>query len=1161
MSDFVHLHVHTHFSLLDGACRIEDLIAAANADGMPALAVTDHGNLFGAIKFYEEAEHEGVKPIIGYEAYVAERDRRNREMTRSNDAGYHLTLLAMNPVGFRNLTKLASTAYLDGFYRKPRIDKTVLAEHNDGLICLSGCASSELCARITEDRLDEAEAVVRAYADLFGDRFYVELQDNSLDIQRKCNEASIEIAGRLGIPLVATNDIHYMRPDDAFAHEVLLCINTGKKISDPSRMQFNSKEFYFRTGEEMADRFRHVPEAVRNTLVVAERCNLALEFGRRHPVFTPPEGKTCEQYLRELCARGLRERYGKVTPEARERLNTELSVIERMGYSAYFLIVWDFVSFARRQNIPNALRGSGVGAMVSYVLYLSDIDPLGYDLLFERFLDPERREPPDLDIDICEIRREEVLNYVKDEYGHECTAQIITFGTLAARGCLRDVGRVLEIPLPDVDRIAKLVPETLGIKLAEALEQEPELKRLYETDPRVQQLFDTAMKLEGLARHAGTHAAGLVMADRDLTDYIPLYVARDVVMSQFDMVDLEKAGMLKMDFLGLRTLTIVDKCVQLVGEREGRRIDMAALDLDDGPTYELLGRGDTEGVFQLGSEGIRDLLRKLKPRNMGDIIALLALYRPGPLGSGMLDAYIERRHGRQPIPEMHPDMAVILEDTFGIITYQEQIMRICNRVADVPLCDALTLIKAIGKKRADKIETGRAAFIEGAVKNGMTEDRAQEIFNLISEFAGYGFNRAHATAYAFLAYRTAYLKANYPVEFAAAGMTCDMGVVPKLVKHIEDAAHLGIEVLGPSVNESMPYFTVTGDGHIRYGLAALRGVGVRATEALVAERDANGPYRSLDDFCSRVDLGAINRAAVEALVKAGAMDGLPGARAQKLAHLEAAMRVGQRLQKDRRQGQMSLFDAFGAPEDEAPEDDLPDIEEWAPLDLLAYEKEALGFYMSGHPLVQHRETLEQLASCRVGDLDGQAAESGHTLGGMVASVKRTTTKKGDPMARIEFEDLSGKVGAVVFPGAFQRCGGMLQEGAILFVQGTVDKSMDRVGFKVEEVVSLEDGRARLTAGASIRLERTGLERDGLVQLRRVCERHAGPTPLAIDIGMPEGHRVRIRAGREMKVAVSERFTEDLAALIGPNRLRLIPQRYEPPSNSRGNGGWGRRGRG
>ena len=1161
MSDFVHLHVHTHFSLLDGACRIEDLLSAATADGMPALAVTDHGNLFGAIKFYEEAQKAGVKPIIGYEAYVAERDRRNREMTRSNDAGYHLTLLAMNPVGFRNLSKLASTAYLDGFYRKPRIDKAVLAEHSDGLICLSGCASSELCARIAEDRLDEAEAVVRAYADLFGDRFYVELQDNSLEIQHKCNEAAIEIAHRLGVPLVATNDIHYMRPEDAFAHEALLCINTGKKISDPTRMRFNSNEFYFRTGEEMAERFRHVPEAARNTLAVAERCNLALEFGRRYPVFAPPEGKTCEQYLRELCERGLRERYGKVTPEARERLNTELAVIEQMGYSAYFLIVWDFVSFARQHKIPTGLRGSGTAAIVSYVLYLSDIDPLSYNLLFERFLDPERREPPDLDIDICEVRREEVLNYVKEKYGQECTAQIITFGTLAARGCLRDVGRVLEIPLPDVDRIAKLVPETLGIKLAEALEKEPELRRLAETDESIQRLFETAMKLEGLARHAGTHAAGLVMADRDLTDYIPLYSARGVVMSQFDMVDLEKAGMLKMDFLGLRTLTIVDKCVQLIEKREGRRIDMAEIPLDDGPTYELLGRGDTEGVFQLGGEGIRDLLRKLKPRNMGDIIAVVALYRPGPLGSGMLDEYIERRHGRQAIPEMHPAMADILEDTFGILTYQEQIMQICNRVADVPLCDALTMIKAIGKKKLDTIEKGREAFTEGAVKNGMADERAQEIFNLIREFAGYGFNRAHATAYAFLAYRTAYLKANYPVEFAAAGMTCDMGVVAKLVKHIEDAGRLGIEVLGPSINESMPYFTVTDAGHIRYGLAALRGVGLGATEALVAERDAHGPYASLDDFCSRVDLSAVNRAAVEALIKAGAMDCLPGNRAQKAAHLEAAMRVGQRLQKDRRQGQMSLFDAFGAPEDESLEDDLPHIEEWAPLDLLTHEKEALGFYMSGHPLVQHRETLEQLSTCRIGDLDRQPAESGQTLGGMVVTLKRTTTKKGDPMARIEFEDLSGKVGAVVFPGAFQRFGGQLHEGAILFIQGTVDKSMDRVGFKVDEVVALDEAPARLTAGASIRIERTGLEREGLAQLRRVCERHAGPTPLAIDIGMPDGHRVRIRTGQDIKVAVSDRFTEDLAALIGPNRLRLTPSRYEPPSNSRGAGGWGRRGRG
>ncbi|HRU04235.1 MAG TPA: DNA polymerase III subunit alpha [Candidatus Brocadiia bacterium] len=1155
---FVHLHVHSHYSLLDGMCRMEDLAETAVKMGMPALALTDHGNLFGALKFYNAMRDAGIKPIVGYEAYVAHGDRRNREPSGAKDAGFHLTLLATNAAGFRSLVKLSSLAYLEGFYYKPRIDKEILAKHHEGLIALSGCAASEINYHLAEDRAKKAEEVAAFYKDLFGDRFYIEIQDNGLDIQKKCLGPSIDIARRLGLKIVATNDTHYMTSDDACAQEALLCINTGKTLSDPSRMQFGSNEFYFKSPAEMRQRFGQWPESLTSTLEIAERCNLELKFERHHPVFTPPDGKTCPQYLRELCVKGLKERHPKPSQEYMERLDYELAVIEKMGYSAYFLIVWDFINFARQKRIPTGLRGSGTGAMVSYVLGLSDVDPIAYNLLFERFLDPQRKEPPDLDIDICEIRREEVLRYVKERYGYDSTAQIITFGTMAARGCIRDVGRVTEMPLPEVDQIAKKVPDTLGITLQEALDQEPELRRLCDTQAHVKKLFDLALKLEGLARHAGTHAAGLVMADRDLTEYIPLYKAGEVVMSQFDMGDLEKAGMLKMDFLGLRTLTIVDKALDLIEEREGKRPDVTRLDLNDPKPYELLGRGETEGVFQLGGEGFQELLRKLKPRNIEDIIAAVALYRPGPLGSGMLDDFVARRHGLQPIPPMREDMAAILRDTCGVITYQEQIMRICNRVAGMPLCDALTMIKNISKKKADKIEKGRADFIAGAVKNGLTPQDAEDLFNLILEFAGYGFNRAHATAYAFLAYKTAWLKAHYPVQFVAAGMTCDMAFVDKIAKHMEDCKRLGIETLGPCVNASMPWFTVTKDNKIRYGLGALRGLGIKACESLCAERERGGPYKSLEDFCSRADLSAINRAAIETLIKAGAFDSLPGHRAQKAAALEGAMRMGQRLQKDRRQGQASLFAAFGMDTAQEPDDaaSLPNIEEWPPTELLNFEKEALGFYFSGHPLVQHTALITQLSTCRAGDLAQQPPESGQVLGGMIAGVKRSVTKKGDPMARLDFEDLTGKVSAVVFPEAFKKFGSMMNPGDIVFLQGTVDRSMERPSFRVDNVIPLADAPQRLAASATLRLERLSLDEPALARLKSVCERHKGPTPLSLDIGLPDRRRVLIRS--QLNVKVTGAFAQEIAAVTGDGRLVLSPQTYDPNSG-RGNGGGRRRG--
>jgi DNA polymerase-3 subunit alpha len=1155
-SDFVHLHVHSHFSLLDGACQIDTLAKLAAENEMKALALTDHGNLFGAVQFHKGMLSAGIKPVLGYEAYVAPGKRTERHAPGGiKDASYHLTLLAADTRGYKNLLKLASTAYLDGFYYRPRIDMDALAEHKDGLIVLSGCTSSEVSQKILSGNREDAVAAAARYKEIFGpDHYYIEVQDNGIPEQRECLDGLVGVAKELGLELVATNDIHYARREDAKSHEVLLCINTGKTMSDEGRMRFGTQEFYFKSGKEMIERFGHLPGAVENTALIAERCNVEMDYSARNfPRFEPPGGLTGPEYLRKLCEEGLKRKLGTISAEVRERLDYEISVIEQMQYSSYFLIVWDIVHFARENRIPVGLRGSGASALVCYALDISDINPIEYSLIFERFLDPQRREPPDLDIDLCEVRREDVIRHLRETYGTDNTAQIITFGTMKARAVVRDVGRALGWSVAETDTLAKRIPAALGTTLDSALKQDADLKKDYDGNPRVHELLDFARKLEGLNRHASTHAAGVVIADQPLTEFIPLARMNDVVMSQFAMNDLEKVGMLKMDLLGLRTLTIVDRALDLIEKQTGVRPDMDTLPLDDPKTYDLIGRGDTKAVFQLGSSGIQELLRRLKPEHMGDIVAVVAMYRPGPLQSGMVDDYIARRHGEKEIEYVDPRLEPILKDTCGVIVYQEQIMRILNQLGGLSLADALSTIKAISKKRSAEIDSRAEAFLKGAEKKGIKRRVAEALFELIRKFAQYGFNRAHATAYAFLAYRTAWLKANYPMEFAAADLSCEIGHSDKLKEHIRDCAQMGIKVLPPDINDGDAQFTVCGENEVRFGMAGVRGVGMKAVEAIVEARKEGGPFKSLYDFAERVDHSAINRQAGEGLIKAGAFDSLPGHRAQKVAALEDALKMGARVQNNRRKGQKSLFGGGAADTGPMPEQPLPDIKEWPLIEMGRHEKEALGLRLSFNPLDRYAALINDLTTLKAEDLRGRDGDESVIMAGELTTVRQIITKHGRAMGQIEFEDLTGSVRAVLFPEYYEKFGPMLKEDAILFFIGTVDRTTERPGLIVQDVIPVESAAARLTAAVKVVLQRTAMDESLLEKLAAICQRYPGNLPLLMDITTPDHQHVVIRAGSQYAVQPTDAFRAEVREAFGaPGHLLLVP-RKPAPNGANGNG--------
>ncbi|MCA9085534.1 MAG: DNA polymerase III subunit alpha [Planctomycetaceae bacterium] len=1103
---FAHLHCHTHYSLLDGVNRIPDLVKQVKNLGMDSIAMTDHGNLYGAMEFYNTCRKNDVRPIIGYEAYVAPGRRTDRSATRQKEAQSHLTLLAMNQKGFDNLIKMASTAYLEGFHYKPRIDRELLEAHSDGIICLSGCASSELSKLLLAEKNDEARKLVEWYEKVFGDRFYLEIQDAGFEIQKQCLDLTVDLAQKIGLPLVATNDAHYLTRDDAKVQDVLLCVNTRTTRDDPNRMKMSNNGLYICSPEEMYATFSGLEDAVARSQEIADRVDIELHDRKLYPVFRPPEGKKDIDYLRELCNERMYERYGdELTDEHWSRLKYELSVIEEKGYASYFLIVWDFVEFARRNGIPCGARGSACGAIVAYLLRLGDVCPLKYDLLFERFLDPSRNEPPDIDIDFCRDRRQMVIDYTKEKYGEMNVAQIGTYGTLKAKNAIRDVGRALNVPLPRVNELAKMVPEELNIKLKDALAKSQDLQAAYNTDPVAQELLDYAVAVEGLARSTGTHAAGVVVADVPLDTVVPLQkiTGKDDIITQWDGPTIESIGLLKMDFLGLRNLTILDKAVKNV-QRSHPEFTLQDVqnNLTDDATFRLLQRGETKGVFQLESGGMRDLLTKMKPDCFEDIIATSALYRPGPLEGGMVMEYVDVKHGRKQPRKVHPVVDEVLAETYGVMVYQEQVMRILNRVGNVELASAYKCIKAISKKKQSIIDGFHDEYIAGAEKNGISTALADELWNLIVAFAGYGFNKSHSTAYGLIAYETAFLKAHYPVEFMAALLSCEMESSERISEHVDDARRQGIEVLAPDINQSEVEFGIQGE-KITFGLGAIKGVGETAVAAIVKAREEGGPFRDLFDLTERVDPKVVPRATLETLVKVGALDSLPGHRAQQMEVIDRAVQSAIAMQKDKASGQMNLFG--GDDEEDASEAaaiSLPDVPEWTKSQKLAYEKESLGFYLTSHPLAQHSRRIERYSQVTNRDVAEMEDGAVVTLTGMVGAIKIATAKKTNAngqnkYANFDLEDTSAILRCIAWPSDYERYKEIIRTENVVVIQGKVDRRGREPNIVVNRMFTLDQADREFTSQVAIKFDRSLHTPNDVENVRRVIGRFPGSTEVVL----------------------------------------------------------------
>ena len=1175
---FTHLHCHSHYSLLDGAASIDKLLTRVKERGMNSLALTDHGNLHGALEFYRKAKAADINPIIGYEAYIAPGSRFQKDGGRMKDSSYHLTLLAKNRTGFRNLVKMASKAYLEGFYFKPRIDKALLEEFNEGIVCLSGCVSGELSRTLlkggmqSDAELAESMEIAGWFHKLFGDRYFIEIQNNGVDIQRMAMEGSVRIAERLGLPLVATSDAHYADREDAEAQDVMLCINTGKFRTDSSRMRMEGDEFFIRTPEEMYEAFPDHADAVQRSQEIADTVDIDLELGKRHfPTYSPlPKNRTAEEYLREICVQGLKERYegneemlpkGELSQVVLDRLDRELGVINKLGFPNYFLIVWDFVVKSREMEIPATARGSGVGALVCYALYMSHVCPIEYDLLFERFLDESRLEAPDIDIDFCKERRADVIRYVKDKYGADNVAQIGTFGTLAARAAIKDVGRALGIPLGRVNEVTNMVPEELGISLDKALEKSEEMAQAYENDMEIRELLDLARKIEGLARNMGTHAAAVVIADKPLDEYVPLcrVPGKEDVITQWSMNDVEAAGLLKMDFLGLRNLTILRTAVEIIEQTHKERIDPLKFPLDDPKTFALLQRGETKGVFQLESGGIRDLLQRMKPDHFHDIIATNALYRPGPLEGGMVDDYVAVKHGRKKPEYKHPVLEEILSETNGVMVYQEQVMRILNRLGGILLANAYTCIKAISKKKEALIAANYEKFIEGSVENGLAKKDAEEIWNLILKFAGYGFNKSHSTAYALIAYQTAYLKTHYPVEFMAALLTGDIPgrnfkKKDSLVEHMEDSDRMQIEVIAPDVNSSDVEFSVS-DGNIHFALSAIKGCGGSVAEAIVAARKQDGPFRDLFDFCERVDATSCNRSTVETLIKAGAFDSFQNRRSQLMAVVERAMQSGAAALADRRSGQKSLF---GEIAEESPEEEivqLPEVPDWEEREKLLMEKEVLGFYLSSHPLEEFRGQFETFCSHNSAELTELPDRTEITIGGMLSSIKFAHVRKVRPgstatkYANFDLEDIQGMIRCILWPNDFEKFGEMIQPDAVVVIRGVIDRrgGGDDANLICNELIPIEQIDAKYTHGVQIRVNEGIHGEKGLTQLREIMRGYPGQCEVQLMLCLEDGSRVQLRSGN-LQVDLSPEMRTRIEDLLGPGHFRLLSRKPRPTSS-------------
>jgi DNA polymerase-3 subunit alpha len=1154
MSDFVHLHLHSQYSLLDGANRLDDVIAAAVEARMPAMALTDHGNMFGAIEFYTRAKAAGVKPILGMEAYVAQGSRLERQPNRSSSN--HLVLLAKDETGYRNLLKLTSASYLEGFYYKPRVDKELLKKHSEGLIALSACLKGEINEQIVNRREKEAEATAKDMLDIFGEgNFYLEMQDHGIPEQRLANDVLRRIAARNAIPLVVSNDCHYLKKSDAFAHDVLLCIGTQRNVADTDRLKYASDNFYMKSATEMHQIFPQDHQAIENTLAIAERCNLVIPTGKFHlPEFPVPEGYTLDGYFEKVAREGFEERLAEVrkrraqglvkSPDElyRQRLEFEIGVIKKMGFAGYFLVVWDFIRYSREHDIPvGPGRGSAAGSVVSYVLRITDIDPLQYDLLFERFLNPERISMPDIDIDFCMRRRGEVIHYVGEKYGRDRVAQIITFGTLAAKAVIRDVGRVMGVPYAKVDRIAKMLPD-MTKSLAEAAKEIDALKQEVANDPEVRRIVEVGTRLEGLTRHASVHAAGVVITPRRLDELVPLYRVtkgdEEQIMTQWDMTIIEKLGLLKMDFLGLRTLTVIDDAVKIL-RHQGIDLDLDNVPLDDSEVFRLFCDGRTSGIFQFESRGMTDLLRRARPSKFEDLAAFNALYRPGALSVGMVEEYIQRKLGKKKTKYIVPATQEILEETYGVIVYQEQVMLIAVVVSGFSMAEADVLRKAMGKKNLEVMAKQKEKFVAGAQHSNTSREKAAELWEYIEPFAGYGFNKSHSVAYAMLAYKTAYLKAHYPVAFMAAMLNSELSSSDSIAKYMAECRNMGIAILPPDLNESNYPFTVVGNT-IRFGMGGVKGVGEGAIEEVLAARNRVGRFKSLTHFACEIESRLTNRKVFECLIKAGAFDSLGIHRAALWGALDKILEYAQRRRQEREVGQASLFGgSLGAGTSGVEPAPDPDAAPWPERERLRYEKETLGFYLTGNPMSEHEEVLRRLTTHTTGAFE-EGFEGPATVGGMVSGLRKVKIKSGPNagrlMGRFVLEDLEGGLAVTLFANQMQQFGNLLEDEAIVIVKGEVRDRGGEWEMTVEDIRPLKIASGRALASVELTLHERDIKTTGMVKLRELLRDHPGEVPVTFRVQLPD-RTVSIAAQESFKVDVGPALVASIEGLLGQGSVK------------------------
>jgi len=1128
-SDFVHLHVHTQYSLLDGACHLEKLVDKAVSFKMPALAITDHGNLFGAIKFYELCMEKGIKPIIGCEIYMAIESRFKKDYKMSEESNYHLLLLAKDEVGYKNLIKLVSLGYIEGFYYKPRIDKELLSQYSKGLIGMSACLGGEIPSLIKNDAIASAYKKADEYVEIFGKgNFYLEIMENGIKEQKKVNDCLLKISKELDIPIVATNDIHYLEKEDAFAHEVLLGIQTQTTLDDPNRFKFESDTFYFRSPQEMKNIFTDLPFALKNTLEIVNKCNLVFDFSRTYlPHFNTSTGEDEAEFLKKICYQNLKKLYPNPTQEIINRLEYELNIITKMGFCSYFLIIWDLVKFAKENNIPvGPGRGSAAGSLVSYILGITKIDPLKYDLIFERFLNPQRISLPDIDIDFCYEKRKEVIDYVVKKYGAKNVAQIVTFGTMLARAVVRDVGRVMGFSYSEVDKIAKMIPQSIGqnITLKEALSIVPELQEQYNSDKRIKTLIDVALRLEGLSRHASTHAAGIVISDKPLDENIPLAIGTEgEVVTGFDMESLEKIGLLKMDFLGLKTLTLINETIKIIKRTKNIDVDIDNISLDDKETFSLLSSGNTIGVFQLESRGMRDILIRLIPTRFEDLIAVLALYRPGPIGSGMVDDFIERKHNRKPITYIHPKLEPILKETYGIILYQEQTMQIASSLAGFDMVSADLLRKAIGKKIPEIMEEQRNLFVEGCKKNNIPNNIANKIFDLIDYFSGYGFNKSHSTAYALISYQTAYLKAHFPVEFMAALLTSEKNNTDKIREYVNEAIRMGIKILPPDINSSFANFTVTEDNNIRFGLLAIKNVGETALENIISARREK-KFKDFFDFYERIDSRVVNKKVIESLIKVGAMDSFGFKRAQLFLMLDKV------LDKDYKKDSTQLF-LFNEKKI-----DIPNVDEWPISQILNFEKELLGMYISSHPIHSYSKILKYIKYTPINSLSEDIKEQEIVICGVLEELKIITTRKNkERMAIVKIEDDTGEIEGFIFPKIFAENLNILREKNSFLFKAKLDFKEKAYKVLVNKVIPLDE-LDKYVKEINIYLDNKNFQ---LQSLKEIFLENRGNTKVSFIFKNSKMQGLKINTANSFFLNPKEDVLNKIESIVGENSVFLI----------------------